>query len=166
MTWLDEENFIEITNYLQPKYPLSPKMTRSHKVNDRDHSAQNGVNNPHEHLPRYFAKSGPVDADPRKTKKNGGGKGNWGRSGEEVQDYEYTFMNTRRHSNSSLQGMSGFKTKFETIDPEPVFEEGLHGPLSETIIDGEPVMKVNSTGSGTSGSGETENAADRNVAAE
>ena len=53
-------------------------MTRSHKVNDRDHSAsQNGITAPNETLPRYFAKSGPVDADPRKTKKDGGGKGNW-----------------------------------------------------------------------------------------
>jgi len=30
-----------------------------------------------EHLPRYFAKSGHVDADPKKTKKNGAGKGGW-----------------------------------------------------------------------------------------
>tara|TARA_R110002060_G_scaffold51652_2_gene62694 strand:- start:2594 stop:2818 length:225 start_codon:yes stop_codon:yes gene_type:complete len=30
-----------------------------------------------QHLPRYFAKSGHVDADPKKTKKNGAGKGGW-----------------------------------------------------------------------------------------
>ena len=53
-------------------------MTRSHKYNDRDHTGlADGTASPEEHLPRYFAKSGPVDADPKKTKKNGGGKGNW-----------------------------------------------------------------------------------------
>ncbi|PTU17693.1 hypothetical protein P175DRAFT_0511921 [Aspergillus ochraceoroseus IBT 24754] len=122
------------------------------------------MNVPSEHLPRYFAKSGPVDADPKKTKKNGGGKGNWGRSGEEVQDYEYTFMNTRRHSNSSVQSISGFKTKFEAIEPEPVFEEDLHGPLNETAMDGTFVTKVDSVSSGTSGNGEIEEAADKNTA--
>jgi len=30
-----------------------------------------------QHLPRYFAKSGHVDVDPKKTKKNGAGKGGW-----------------------------------------------------------------------------------------
>lgn len=30
-----------------------------------------------QHLPRYFAKTGHVDADPKKTKKNGAGKGGW-----------------------------------------------------------------------------------------
>ncbi|KAJ5319419.1 hypothetical protein MYU51_006853 [Penicillium brevicompactum] len=74
-------------------------------------------------IPRYFAKSGPTDADPRKTKKDGGGKGNWGRSGEEVQDYDYSFTNARRRSNSSIQGLADFSTKFEALDPEPVFEE-------------------------------------------
>jgi hypothetical protein len=53
-------------------------VTRSHKYNDRDHTGlADGTASPEEHLPRYFAKSGPVDADPKKTKKNGGGKGNW-----------------------------------------------------------------------------------------
>ncbi|KAJ9219331.1 hypothetical protein DTO027B5_5717 [Paecilomyces variotii] len=98
-------------------------MTRSHKLNDRDHTGPAED----EHLPRYFAKTGPVAVDPHKTKKNGAGKGNWGRSGEEVQDYEYTFTNTRRHSNSSNHGLTDFKTKFETVEAEPVFEEELHG---------------------------------------
>ncbi|KAL4870608.1 hypothetical protein BDV12DRAFT_165460 [Aspergillus spectabilis] len=137
-------------------------MTRSHKVNDRDYSAaQNGVAAPNESLPRYFAKSGPVDADPRKTKKNGGGKGNWGRSGEEVQDYEYTFLNTRRHSNSSIQGISGFKTKFETVEPEPVFEQDMHGPVTETMANGTPLVEIASASSGTSDhTSEIENVAD------
>lgn len=53
-------------------------VTRSNKQNDRDHAGlANGTAAPEEHLPRYFAKHGFVDADPKKTKKNGGGKGNW-----------------------------------------------------------------------------------------
>jgi len=37
--------------------------------------------------------------------------------------------NARRRSNSSsyTAGLKDFKTKFEQIDPEPVFEEELHG---------------------------------------
>ncbi|KAE8376469.1 hypothetical protein BDV26DRAFT_265363 [Aspergillus bertholletiae] len=122
-------------------------MTRSHKVNDRDHSVLNdGIAVPQEHLPRYFAKSGPTDADPRKTKKDGGGKRNWGRSGDEVHDYEYTFTNARRHSNSSTQGIADFKTKFETIEPEPVFEENLQVVQSEQhSVDGNSVMNVDRT---------------------
>lgn len=53
-------------------------MTRSHKANDRDHAGlANGTAAPEEHLPRYFAKSGFTDVDPKKVKKEGGGKGNW-----------------------------------------------------------------------------------------
>lgn len=53
-------------------------VTRSHKLNDRDHVAlADGTASAEEHLPRYFAKSGHVDSDPKKVKKEGGGKGNW-----------------------------------------------------------------------------------------
>lgn len=53
-------------------------MTRSHKANDRDHKGlAEGTALPQEHLPRYFAKHGYVDVDPKKVKKDGGGKGNW-----------------------------------------------------------------------------------------
>lgn len=53
-------------------------MTRSHKANDRDHKGlAEGTALPVEHLPRYFAKSGYADVDPKKIKKDGGGKGNW-----------------------------------------------------------------------------------------
>ena len=53
-------------------------VTRSHKLNDRDHAGlADGSAGPEEHLPRYFAKSGYADADPKKTKKEGAGKGNW-----------------------------------------------------------------------------------------
>lgn len=53
-------------------------VTRSHKLNDRDHAGLADGSAPAEaHLPRYFAKTGHVDADPKKTKKDGGGKANW-----------------------------------------------------------------------------------------
>lgn len=53
-------------------------MTRSHKPHDREHSGsfdESGM--PESQLPRYFAKTGVVGTDPKKTKKDGGGKGNW-----------------------------------------------------------------------------------------
>jgi hypothetical protein len=57
---------------------MQVSVTRSHKLNGRDHSGlSDGTAAPLEHIPRYFAKSGPIDADPKKTKKDGGGKGNW-----------------------------------------------------------------------------------------
>jgi len=53
-------------------------VTRSNKANGRDHVAlANGTAAPEEHLPRYFAKSGGVDIDPKNVKKKGSGKGNW-----------------------------------------------------------------------------------------
>ncbi|KAK0635871.1 hypothetical protein B0T17DRAFT_61051 [Bombardia bombarda] len=52
-------------------------MTRSHKFNDKDHAGiADGTVSPQEHVPKFFAKSGFADVDPKKTKKNGGGKGN------------------------------------------------------------------------------------------
>ena len=57
---------------------LSLTVTRSHKFNDKDHQGlADGTAAPEEHLPRYFAKHGHPGEDPKKTKKNGGGKGNW-----------------------------------------------------------------------------------------
>jgi hypothetical protein len=54
------------------------KVGKTSKFNDRDHAGlANGTAEATEHLPRYFAKSGHVDADPKKTKKNGAGKGGW-----------------------------------------------------------------------------------------
>ncbi|MCJ1379107.1 hypothetical protein MMC17_002207 [Xylographa soralifera] len=115
---------------IHPKHTPSITMTRSHKANDRDHVAlADGSAGPEDHLPRYFAKSGHVDADPKKVKKEGGGKGNWGRDGEEAEDYGYNFANARRRSNSSTHGnaINDFKTKFETVEADPVFEEEYHG---------------------------------------
>ena len=53
-------------------------VTRTEKHNARNHSGlADGTATAEEHLPRYFAKSGFVDADPKKVKKEGSGKGNW-----------------------------------------------------------------------------------------
>jgi len=120
-------------------------MTRSHKFTDRDHAGlADGTAHAEEHLPRYFAKSGHAGENPSKTKKDGGGKGNWGREGDEIEDYSYNLANARRRSNSSTHQLKDFKTKFETIEPEPVFEEELHGP-----VDGGEVDRVSTTSSGT-----------------
>jgi hypothetical protein len=53
-------------------------VTRSHKYNDKDHAGlADGTVLPQDHLPKYFGKHGFPDADPKKTKKNGGGRANW-----------------------------------------------------------------------------------------
>jgi len=127
-------------------------MTRSHKFNDKVHAAQ-PEGTPavtQEHLPRFFAKHGHADTDPKKTKKNGGGKGNWGHSGDEVVDEQFNFTNARRRSNSSgfSAGLKDLKTKFEINEPEPVFEESEHGPeLPE-----DEMTASSTTGSDNSGS--------------
>lgn len=43
--------------------------------------------------------------------------------------------NARRRSNSSTQAKSikDFKTKFETVEPEPVFEESMAEPDEEGL---------------------------------
>ncbi len=57
---------------------LTMPVTRSHKQNDRDHAGlADGTAEDIQHLPRYFGKNGHIDADPKKVKKEGGGKGNW-----------------------------------------------------------------------------------------
>jgi len=127
-------------------------MTRSHKANDRDHAGLiDGTAEPEQHLPRYFAKSGHVDADPKKTKKDGSGKGNWGREGDEVQDFAYNPTNPRRRSNSSSLGhdLKSFKTKFETVETEPVFEEELHGALPEDELEKQTTNSSSSTANGS-----------------
>ncbi|KAI5462580.1 hypothetical protein BGZ63DRAFT_218297 [Mariannaea sp. PMI_226] len=108
-------------------------MTRSHKANDRDHKGlAEGTAQPSEYLPRFFAKSGHADVDPKKVKKDGSGRGNWGSFGDDVANEDFRFTNARRRSNSSsFSHMTEFKTKFEVNEPEPVFEESLHGPNEE-----------------------------------
>ena len=56
-----------------------------------------------------------------------------GNAGDEVVDENFRFANARRRSNSSSLShqVSDLKTKFEFNEPEPVFEESVHGPLEE-----------------------------------
>ncbi|KAH7085056.1 hypothetical protein BKA63DRAFT_559710 [Paraphoma chrysanthemicola] len=109
-------------------------LTRSHKFTDRDHAGiADGSADRESRLPRYFAKSGHADADPTKTKKGGSGKGNWGNPGDEVEDIRPNMSNARRRSNSSTHNMKDFKTKFETIETDPVFEEDIHGPMGDEL---------------------------------
>jgi hypothetical protein len=56
-----------------------------------------------------------------------------GREGDELEDGTFNMVNARRRSNSSTFTTKDFKTKFETIEPEPVFEEELHGPMGEEL---------------------------------
>nr|CDP26045.1 Putative protein of unknown function [Podospora anserina S mat+] len=109
-------------------------MTRSHKFNDKDHSMVAPVTgHTQQQVPKFFGKHGFADADPKKTKKNGGGKGNWGPVGLEAEDEEFNFVHTRRRSNSSSVSShpEHFKSKFEINEPEPVFEEDIHGAMEE-----------------------------------
>lgn len=66
-----------------------------------------------------------------------------GQPGDEVYDYNCKLTNARRYSNSSTQGLADYKTKFETIEPEPVFEESFHGVQNEERpVDGNKVLNV------------------------
>ena len=71
--------------------------------------------------------------------------------GEEVVDTGYTMAYPRRRSNSSSYsaGLKDFKTKFEQIDPEPVFEEGVHGPEEDELVHSS-TMQTESSESGAS----------------
>jgi hypothetical protein len=134
-------------------------VTRSHKFNDRDHAGlADGTAAPSEHLPRYFAKHGFEGVDPKKTKKNGGGKGNWGAAGEEVVDDPLIKLtNARRRSNSSgySNNLAAFKTKFDVNEPEPVFEESM-GADEESLAD---LAKMESSETGSSSSFEDDKVA-------
>lgn len=74
-----------------------------------------------------------------------------GRDGEEAQDYGYAFSNQRRRSNSSTQALGDFKTKFEAMDTDPVFEENLHGPTDDDIEKASTLSKEESTDTSTLG---------------
>jgi hypothetical protein len=124
-----------------------------------------------ENVPRFFGKNGFADVDPKKVKKDGSGRGNWyvspmhpmspsphftyttcrGTVNDDIADEQFTFTNTRRRSNSSSfsHHVSDLKTKFEVNEPEPVFEESLHGPEEE---DHEDLSKTDSSESGRSSS--------------
>ncbi|KAK5094050.1 hypothetical protein LTR70_005492 [Exophiala xenobiotica] len=121
---------------------------RTVKNNDRNHAGiADGTAVPEDRLPRYFAKSGHVDADPKGVKKQGGGRGNWGTLTDEADDSGYAFVNQRRRSNSSTQALNDFKTKFEAVDQEPVFEEGLHGPTEDDVEQASTLSKEDTNSS-------------------
>jgi len=104
-------------------------MTRSHKANDIDHTA-GPANTQEKQSARFFTKNGPFDTDPTKVKKNGAGRGNWGREGEEGADAGYTFTKQRRHSNSVHQHLEEFRTKFEDVEAEPAVEDEAESSAS------------------------------------
>jgi hypothetical protein len=72
--------------------------------------------------------------------------------GEEVADTGFTLTNERRRSNSSSYkaGLNDFKTKFEQIDAEPVFEEDIHGALPEDDLPETRRVTTESSESGAS----------------
>jgi len=118
-------------------------MTRSHKFGEKDHAGiAEGTALPVQMLPKFFGKNGHADMDPKKTKKNGGGKGNWGGAFDEAYDEGFTFTHPRRRSNSSSHtlALNELKSKFEINEQEPVFEEAIHGPDYEHDDDEVKVM--------------------------
>ena len=50
-----------------------------------------------------------------------------------MEDGGFTMANARRRSNSSsyTAGLKDFKTKFEHVENDPVFEEDIHGALDD-----------------------------------
>ncbi|KAG0136539.1 hypothetical protein HOY82DRAFT_72282 [Tuber indicum] len=134
-------------------------MTRTQKANDipHNHPEAEAAFNEHQ-IPKFFGKSGHVDTAPNKTKKNGGGKGNWGLAGDELQDLpdEYTVFKARRRSNSMghIENMY-VKSKFETLDDEPVFDERIHGAVEPGVAeDGAELASTVSNSTNTSVEGE------------
>lgn len=61
-----------------------------------------------------------------------------GREGDEVDESIYNMAKPRRRSNSFVaERANTFKTKFDVNEPEPVFEETIHGATAEDYIDEE-----------------------------
>ncbi len=88
------------------------RTTRSHSSNEE---------------PRYFSKHGHADQAPNKTKRDGAGKLNWGKEGDEIADLiasgEVTMMKGRRRSsNAQSSGVPAWEVK-PKYDAE-VFEDG------------------------------------------
>ena len=67
---------------------------------------------------------------------------------DDVVDQDFKFTNARRRSNSSTAShhITDFKTKFEVVEHDPVFEETVHGPISE---EGDDLSKTDSSESGS-----------------
>ncbi|KAJ4166721.1 hypothetical protein NW754_016647 [Fusarium falciforme] len=118
------------------------KMTRSHKANDRDHKGlAEGTALPHRASSSLLCQARLCRCRPQE-----GGTVN-----DDIADEDFTFTNARRRSNSSSfsHHVSDLKTKFEVNEPEPVFEESVHGPEEE---DHEDLTKTDSSESGRSSS--------------
>lgn len=71
---------------------------------------------------------------------------------DEADDTGYNLANQRRRSNSSTQALNDFKTKFEAVDQEPVFEEELHGPTDDDIEQASTLSKEDTNSSNYSAS--------------
>jgi len=103
-------------------------MTRSHKANDPIHSAEPQV--AQETLPKNFGKHASHTEAPNRAKKNGGGKANWGRDGDEIIDsVEFSMHNSRRRSNSKGHIEDQFvMSKYEEAeyDEDEVFGEKVN----------------------------------------
>lgn len=106
-------------------------MTRTTKANDIPHNNPEAASLMTEaHYPKFFAKSGFVDTAPSKTKKDGGGKGNWGQPGDELEDLdEFNMTRPRRYSNTSPTHSFQLKSKFEAHEEDPLYDENRHGPV-------------------------------------
>jgi len=124
--------------YLNHSLPPFPQlnMTRTNKANDPPHNNPEVAATMQENaLPRFYGKNASIDTAPGKTKKDGGGKGNWGQPGDEIEDmHEYNITKPRRRSNSQSNPLD-LKTKFEINEADPVFEEELHGAPAKTDKD-------------------------------
>jgi len=131
-------------------------MTRTNKANDIPHNNPDAaIMMTDNQYPKFFAKSGFVDVAPSKTKKDGGGKGNWGHPGDEIEELdEFNMTRPRRRSNSFHVAKFDFKNKFEVNDEEPFFEDERHGPLPEDRVknsDDDAITDSASAGSSASG---------------
>ena len=71
---------------------------------------------------------------------------------DEADDTGYNLANQRRRSNSSTQALNDFKTKFEAVDQEPVFEEELHGPTDDDVEQASTLSKEDTNSSNYSAS--------------
>ncbi|EPS44025.1 hypothetical protein H072_1984 [Dactylellina haptotyla CBS 200.50] len=142
-------------------------MTRTTKANDLPH------NNPEvaalmteNQYPKFFAKNGFVDVAPQKVKKEGGGRGNWGHPGDELEDLEeFNMTRPRRYSNTSPTHSFQLKSKFEAPEEDPLYDEERHGPTPEErsaaasvngngVVVADEVSTLDSAAAGSSGSGE------------
>jgi hypothetical protein len=73
-----------------------------------------------------------------------------GSFGDDIADEPFKFTNARRRSNSSSfsHHITDLKTKFEVNEPEPVFEESVHGPVEDENAD--ELSKTDTSESGRS----------------